>query len=149
GAAFKQIVSGPSYYGAEVFALGFNNNVYTLTQNGPGWTALTNLGGNAKSISPTSSFQTAYVIDATNHAAVDRYVNLGSGSNPHWTWTGFQQQSTQGFTEVTAELGHVYGLGADNHVYEINPTGMNVDVGDYTPSMTIDPGSFTSAINPD
>jgi hypothetical protein len=148
GGAFKQIAAGLGQNGAEAYGLGFNNAVFTVSQSG-GWGALAYLGGYAKSISTTPIKSTVDIIDANNRVEVDRYTFGGGDANIHGYWTGFQTLSTQGFTQVTAGLSQVYGLGADNHVYAINPGSTNTDVGDYTPTMTMDPGSFTFTIQPD
>jgi hypothetical protein len=138
GGTFKQIAAGMSYSGnPEVYGLGFDNAVYTEIQNGAGWTALTNLGGNVQSIATSrSASQTVYAIDASNNVVEDRYLFGGGDANRYAYWTGFQNLGS-GFKAVTAAGTQVYGLGPDNHVYSISPTSGKTDVGGYTPTMAL------------
>jgi hypothetical protein len=143
---FKQIAAGTSFpnYGPEIWGIGFNNAVYTESESAGVWSGFQDMGGNVKSITTSPDEPSAvYAIDDTNHVSVDMYKVTGPGNNEHAAWTGFQEQGTQGFKQVTAGGGQMYGLGADGHVYAINPTGTNTDVGDYTSSMAANSFSFT------
>jgi hypothetical protein len=149
GAAFKQIAAGPSIYGAEAYGLGFDNAVYTVTQNGYGWGSLTYLGGYAQSITTAlNNPGTVYAMDAFNNVTVDRFTFGGGDANRYAYWTGYQKLGGP-FKEVAVSGSQVYGLGADNHVYAINPGSGNTDVGGYTPSMALGGNAVDVAIGAD
>ncbi len=91
--------------------------------------------GRTRSTPPTTSRSTAY-----NFRGAD---TSGGGY-----WTGFNDLGS-GYKEVTVAGPQVYGLGADNHVYAINPGSARTDVGGYVASMALGGYAVDVAIGSD